>query len=340
MTDNTTMSQMDSIGVPGTGIPVGIPSQYMPPELNDLPEAVDFTKEANDNMERFSEQIGEDAVYLNWSLAWRIFKEKYPKGTFRYMTDRNGNPYIYDQMLGYRVGIHLSLDGKTYMPVIQRGVYYGTDVSDRQSMKAEPFTYKDKFGNDIICPAATYADIEKAQMRCIARAIAIHTGIGLSFYTKNQKAKVMTTKDLETASGDRVDELRSTLKELGFNVMEVLSQLPNDFGKRPATLDGVNNRQFDWIATTCLTKYQSMKYLNELEARLKAVKADIPMLLNSIPESEGGPVKAISEVESKAQFKYLRARCRQLEADFAAANNPPRPTGSKARGTKASKVPA
>lgn len=114
-------------------------------------------------------------TYLSWSYAWAEFKKVYPDATYNILKNEKGLPYFYDEMLGYMVYTTVTADGQTYemwLPVMDGA---------NKSMKAEPYTYKTKYGEKTV-EAATMFDINKTVMRCLVKNLAMF-GLGLYIYS-------------------------------------------------------------------------------------------------------------------------------------------------------------
>lgn len=116
-----------------------------------------------------------DLNYLSWASAWELVKVHFPNVSFEIKKFDN-LPYIYDPATGYMVFTSVTIDGITHemmLPVMD---------SKNKTMKAEAYTYQDKYKKQHIVEAATMFDINKAIMRCLTKNLAMH-GLGLNLYT-------------------------------------------------------------------------------------------------------------------------------------------------------------
>lgn len=277
------------------------------------------------------------APYLPWANAWIRLKKEYPKAIFRYMTDMDGNPYILDKNLGYRVGIHLSLDGINYLPVVQRAVYDST----YNTMKDIPYTYKTKNGEKI-CAAATYGDIEKAQMRCLVKAIALYTGIGLAVAANLEGGASFGTM----IEPELINELRERLKNIpGLSITALLAKVCAEYGPAVSKLEDVNFTQYSMLLNECKKQENRIRreeYAKKLKERFKAVKGTtLQKELEAMPEGLGENKPASDSVSdlsmlSHDQYEYLVQRCAELEAKQAksAEQKTPAPAQARRSGSK------
>ena len=123
-------------------------------------------------------------TYLSWAWAWGKFKEIYPEATYIIKKNENGQPYIYDENLGYMVFTEVTvgeLKHEMWLPVMD---------STNKAMKAQPYIYKVKEYNygkftgnyiDKTVESATMFDINKTIMRCLTKNLAMF-GLGLYIY--------------------------------------------------------------------------------------------------------------------------------------------------------------
>ena len=114
--------------------------------------------------------------YLSWAYAWQEFKQRFPAATYEIMTFENNQPYVFDPRTGYMVFTKIVIDGLAYtmwLPVMD---------SNNNAMKAEPYEVKTKYKTYTVA-AATMFDINKTIMRCLAKNIAMASGIGLYLYS-------------------------------------------------------------------------------------------------------------------------------------------------------------
>lgn len=112
--------------------------------------------------------------YLSWSWAWDEFKQACPDATYEIVKDANGIPY-FETKAGAMVYTKVSTGGITHemwLPVMDGA---------NKAMKAEPYTYKTKFGEKT-CEAFDMFDVNKTIMRCLTKNLAMF-GLGLYIYS-------------------------------------------------------------------------------------------------------------------------------------------------------------
>jgi len=117
--------------------------------------------------------------YLSWCYAVRYLRENYPDSTWKVKEDNNGLPF-FPTTSGYMVCVtvtHGGLDFAQWHPVL--------------NFKNKPIPEPDAF------------DINTAIQRCLTKAIALATGIGLGLYagedlpTDEGGSKVTTQKPVK-----------------------------------------------------------------------------------------------------------------------------------------------
>lgn len=122
----------------------------------------------NDNTEKKN-----GLTYLSWAWAWAELKKVYPDATYQ-IRQFNGNPYLYDENLGYMVMTEMTVDGITHemwLPVMD---------SKNNAMKDREYTMKKGKYESVVQPATMF-DINTAIMRCLTKNIAMF-GLGLYIY--------------------------------------------------------------------------------------------------------------------------------------------------------------
>lgn len=159
----------------------------------------------------------DELTYLPWASAWAEVNKLYPTAEITiWRHPETYLPYICDPNTGYMVFVSVTLNGITrmaWLPVMD---------STNRAMKSEPYTYKvknkkfknakfheesglylDSYGEpqeefiDKMVEAATMNDINKALMRCLAKACAMH-GLALYIYEKEEFPEAVTkTLDLQ-----------------------------------------------------------------------------------------------------------------------------------------------
>ena len=133
-------------------------------------------------------------TYLSWAWAWAEFKKAYPEATYE-VVKFDGKPYVYDENLGYMCYTTVTVDGLTHemwLPVMDGA---------NKAMKAQAYTYKDRYGKEKEVQAATMFDINKTIMRCLTKNLAMF-GLGLYIYAGEDLPEVdaqpITAKEVET----------------------------------------------------------------------------------------------------------------------------------------------
>jgi hypothetical protein len=136
-------------------------------------------------------------TYLSWAWAWAEFKKVYPDATYE-VVKFDGKPYVYDESLGYMCYTTVTVEGLTHemwLPVMDGA---------NKAMKAQAYTYKDRYGKEKEVQAATMFDINKTIMRCLTKNLAMF-GLGLYIYAgedlpeeeKLEAEKPITEKEVE-----------------------------------------------------------------------------------------------------------------------------------------------
>ena len=111
-------------------------------------------------------------TYLSWAWAWAEVKEKCPDATYKIWKDEQGNPYTYNEILGYMCYTTVCIEGETlemWLPVMDGA---------NKAMKAEGYTYTTRYGDKSV-EAASMFDINKTIMRCLVKNLAM---FGLALY--------------------------------------------------------------------------------------------------------------------------------------------------------------
>lgn len=116
-----------------------------------------------------------NATYLTWSWAWAETKKVCPDVSYKIWRDEHGNPYTYDEVLGYMCYTEVTIEGETlpmWLPVMDGA---------NKSMKKTLYKYKNKYNKEMEVKAATTFDINKTVMRCLVKNLAMF-GLGLYIY--------------------------------------------------------------------------------------------------------------------------------------------------------------
>lgn len=106
--------------------------------------------------------------YLSWSWAWSEVKKAYPSAIYKVL------PMQEDDDLGFMCHTEVTIEGETlemWLPVMD---------GKNKAMKRQPYTYTTKYGEKTV-EAATMFDINKTQMRCLVKNLAMF-GLGIYIY--------------------------------------------------------------------------------------------------------------------------------------------------------------
>lgn len=137
--------------------------------------------------------------YVSWAFAWAEFKKRYPDATYTVWKNENNLPYVYDG-LGYMVFTSVTADGQTHemwLPVMD---------GNNKAMKAEPYTYKTKYGEKTV-EAATMFDVNKTIMRCLVKNLAMF-GLGLYIYAGEDLPEVDSEPKEQKAENPKPTETK------------------------------------------------------------------------------------------------------------------------------------
>ena len=113
-------------------------------------------------------------TYLSWAFAWSETKRVCPDATYQIVKDAEGNPYVYDESLGFMCETSVTIGGETlsmWLPVMD---------GKNQAMKKVPYSYSTRYGDKEVA-AATSFDINKTLMRCLVKNLAMF-GMGIYIY--------------------------------------------------------------------------------------------------------------------------------------------------------------
>lgn len=166
----------------------------------------------------------EGLTYLTWAWAWAELKKHYPDASYKVITFDN-LPYAYDPKTGYMVYTEMTIDAVTHcmwLPVMD---------SKNKAMKAEPYTYKTKYGDKEV-QAATMFDINKTIMRCLVKNISMF-GLGLYIYAGE-----------DLPEGQEVEEKAPEPKQ---QTAKSKIEQYNKFVKNIEDIDVNNEKQVGWL---------------------------------------------------------------------------------------------
>ena len=109
--------------------------------------------------------------YIPWNTLWSELCKLHPTATYEMHCNDEGVPF-FNSPLGIFVKVSVTIDELTH--TMTRPVYNNAF----KAMKIEPYEYVLANGTKKNVVGANSADINDAQMRCFAKAIAMH-GLGL-----------------------------------------------------------------------------------------------------------------------------------------------------------------
>lgn len=108
--------------------------------------------------------------YIPWNTLWAELKKIEPDSTFEFHCNSEGVPY-FNSKAGIFVKVSVTVGELTH--TMTRPVY----DNFMKSMAEDSYEYTTKAGKKQVAPAKA-DDVNDAQMRCFAKAIAMH-GLGL-----------------------------------------------------------------------------------------------------------------------------------------------------------------
>lgn len=156
-------------------------------------------------------------TYLSWAWAWAEFKKVYPEATYE-VVKFDGKPYVYDENLGYMCYTTVTVDGLTHemwLPVMDGA---------NKAMKAQAYTYKDKWGKEKEVQPANMFDINKTIMRCLTKNLAMF-GLGLYIYAGEDLPTDEQEQNTHTViTSAEAKSLEEVLKKKDVNVAKLLEQ--------------------------------------------------------------------------------------------------------------------
>jgi len=143
-------------------------------------------------------------TYLSWAWAWGEVKKAYPNATYSVIYNTEGQPWTYDEHLGYLVQTAVTIEGETlqmWLPVMDGA---------NKAMMAEAYDYTTRYG-DKTCEGASMFDINKSLMRCLVKNLAMF-GMGHYIYAgedlpENEETPKVAVKPPTTAKAKFTPEI-------------------------------------------------------------------------------------------------------------------------------------
>ena len=164
-----------------------------------------FEKLSSVNVNKYIEKKN-NLTYLSWAYAWAETKKVCPDATYEIVKDEHGNPYVYDEMLGFMCETNVTIEGETlsmWLPVMD---------SKNQAMRKVPYSYTTRYGEKQVAGATSF-DINKTLMRCLVKNLAMF-GMGIYIYAGEDMpvtsipttpSAPSKTKETETESKPKLD---------------------------------------------------------------------------------------------------------------------------------------
>jgi desulfoferrodoxin (superoxide reductase-like protein) len=149
--------------------------------------------------------------YIPWNTLWAELKKVEPSATFEFHCNDDGVPY-FNSKAGIFVKVSVTVGELTHTMTRPVYDYY------MKSMTEDGYEYITKKGTKQVAPAKA-DDVNDAQMRCFAKAIAMH-GLGLFVFEDKQYA------DAELLDSSQISEISNLIAK--HNLM--LSELNCNFG--------------------------------------------------------------------------------------------------------------
>ncbi len=146
--------------------------------------------------------------YIPWNTLWAELCKIHPEATFEFHCDKElGYPY-FNSPLGIFVKVSVTINELTH--TMTRPVYNNAF----KAMKIEPYEYTLANGTIKNVVGANSADVNDAQMRCFAKAIAMH-GLGLFVFEDKPFA------DTELISSTQISEISKKISDSNLTLSEM-----------------------------------------------------------------------------------------------------------------------
>lgn len=154
--------------------------------------------------------------YLSWAWAVAEVLNRYPNMTYEVVKNENGQPYFFDENLGYMVMTKVTIEGKTnemWLPVMD---------SANRAMRHIQYKVPTKKGEVTVKPATMF-DINKTIMRCLVKNIGMF-GLGLYIYAGEDLPEI-AEEDKPMTEG-QID----AIKKLTSDEQKLFKELMNEKG--------------------------------------------------------------------------------------------------------------
>ena len=120
-------------------------------------------------------------------------------------------------------------------------------------------------------------DINRSIFRCLVKAIAIYTGIGLSFWVKDEQnfeLDVPVTEEMASSMEERIEMWKLSCRSL-------LTQVNNKFGKKYKKISEMNQREYAWMEAS-IDAYEKEMRLKALKSKMNALGQDLLASINAV----------------------------------------------------------
>ena len=170
----------------------------------------------------------QNLTYLSWAWAWAEVKKLYPGATYEVWKDEQGNPYTFNENLGYMCYTTVCIEGETlemWLPVMNGA--NKAMLNKEYTYKVKDWTETNKQGKDVFMDktveAATMFDINKTIMRCLVKNLAMF-GLGLYIYSGEDLPEVEPIKKKTTINADRFNKALDSIKSGGYKLDDFIER--------------------------------------------------------------------------------------------------------------------
>lgn len=183
-----------------------------------------FKKLNNLNVNKYTEKK-QNLTYLSWAWAWAEVKKLYPDASYQIWKDDEGNPYTFNESLGYMCYTSVCINGETlemWLPVMNGA--NKAMLNKEYTYKVKDWTESKKQGKDVFIDKtvepATMFDINKTIMRCLVKNLAMF-GLGLYIYSGEDLPEVEPVKPKisEKQLSQAVDKVKECKDEDSYNLI-------------------------------------------------------------------------------------------------------------------------
>lgn len=185
-------------------------------------------------------------TYLSWAFAVAEFKKVHPNMTYEVKKFENGLPYVYDENTGYMVFTSVTVDDVTHemwLPVMD---------SANNAMKNKPYSFKTKYGKEVMVNAATMFDINKTIMRCLTKNFAMF-GLGLYIYAGEDLPEDLRSDD------DKIAEIKQIIQETKTDTKKFLYSMSVKFKRELGSVDELKGEEIDVALGKIKEKQKTLK---------------------------------------------------------------------------------